>query len=63
MAPEFNEEVSDRLTRDHYGWLTTVAKSGQPVPELVWFYLDGTDVIVYSIPSRQDQAHPTTILR
>jgi hypothetical protein len=22
------------------GWPTTVAKSGQPVPRLVWFYFD-----------------------
>jgi len=31
--------------------LTTVAKSGQPVPRLVWFYFNGTDVIVYSEPN------------
>lgn len=48
MAVEFTQEVSDRLSSDKYGWLTTVAKSGQPVPRLVWFYFDGTDVLVYS---------------
>jgi PPOX class probable F420-dependent enzyme len=66
MAPEFNEEVSDRLTRDDYGWLTTVAKSGQPVPKLVWFYFDGTDVIVYTEPGaakvRHIRAHPQVSL-
>jgi PPOX class probable F420-dependent enzyme len=48
MAGELTPEVSGRLESDHYGWLTTVAKSGQPVPRLVWFYFDGTDVVVYT---------------
>ena len=43
MATELTREVSGRLTGDQYGWLTTVAKSGQPVPKLVWFYFDGAD--------------------
>ena len=66
MAIEFTQEVSDRLTGDDYGWLTTVAKSGQPVPKLVWFYFDGTDVIVYTEPSaakvRHIKAHPQVSL-
>ena len=43
MAVEFTQEVTKRLESDQYGWLTTVAKSGQPVPRLVWFYFDGSD--------------------
>jgi hypothetical protein len=35
MTVEFTQEVSDRLSSDKYGWLTTVAKSGQPVPDSV----------------------------
>ena len=57
MAVEFSQEVFDRLTSDHYGWLTTVAKSGQPVPRLVWFYFDGTDLIVYSMPNAAKVRH------
>ncbi|MBS1692281.1 MAG: TIGR03667 family PPOX class F420-dependent oxidoreductase [Actinobacteria bacterium] len=57
MALELTEEVTGRLTSDHYGWLTTVAKSGQPVPRLVWFYFDGTDVIVYSMPGAAKVRH------
>jgi PPOX class probable F420-dependent enzyme len=57
MAVEFTQEVSERLNADHYGWLTSVAKSGQPVPRLVWFYLDGTDVIVYSMPDAAKVRH------
>jgi PPOX class probable F420-dependent enzyme len=66
MTVEFTQEVSDRLSSDKYGWLTTVAKSGQPVPRLVWFYFDGTDVIVYSEPNaakvRHVRAHPRVSL-
>ena len=57
MAVEFTQEVSNRLESDQYGWLTTVAKSGQPVPRLVWFYFDGTDVIVYSMPNAAKVRH------
>jgi hypothetical protein len=44
MSAELTPEVIDRLTADHYGWLTTGAKSGQPVPKLIWFYFDGAAV-------------------
>lgn len=40
MTAELSKDVVDRLTSDHNGWLTTVAKSGQPVPKLVWFCFD-----------------------
>ncbi|AKK26503.1 TIGR03667 family PPOX class F420-dependent oxidoreductase [Mycobacterium sp. EPa45] len=66
MATELTSEVVDRLTHDKYGWLTTVAKSGQPVPKLVWFFFDGTDVLVYTMPSaakvRHIDAHPRVSL-
>jgi PPOX class probable F420-dependent enzyme len=66
MTVELTQEVSDRLSSDPYGWLTTVAKSGQPVPRLVWFYFDGKDVIVYSEPNaakvRHIKAHPRVSL-
>ena len=57
MSVELTQEVSDRLTADHCGWLTTVAKSGQPVPRLVWFYFDGADLFVYSMPQAAKVAH------
>lgn len=66
MTTELTQEVSSRLESDHYGWLTTVAKSGQPVPRLVWFLLDGTDLIVYTMPNaakvRHIKAHPRVSL-
>jgi PPOX class probable F420-dependent enzyme len=51
------DEVSQRLTSDDYGWLTTVAKSGQPVPRLIWFYFDGARLTVYSMPQAAKVAH------
>ena len=54
---ELTEDVSSRLASDHYGWLTTIAKSGQPVPRLIWFYYDGTDLTVYSMPNAAKVAH------
>jgi PPOX class probable F420-dependent enzyme len=66
MSAELTPEVTERLNADHYGWLTTVAKSGQPVPKLVWFYFDGTDVLVYTVPSaakvRHARNHPLVSL-
>jgi PPOX class probable F420-dependent enzyme len=57
MSTELTQEVSDRLESDHYGWLTTVAKSGQPVPKLVWFYFDGSALVVYTMPSAAKVRH------
>ena len=60
MSVELTQEVSDRLVSDHYGWLTTVAKSGQPVPRLIWFYysgVSGAELTVYSMPRAAKVAH------
>jgi PPOX class probable F420-dependent enzyme len=57
MAVELTQEISNRLESDRYGWLTTVAKSGQPVPRLVWFYLDGNELTVYSMPNAAKVSH------
>ncbi len=66
MSAELTQEVSDRLTSDHYGWLTTVAKSGLPIPRLIWFFFDGTDVVIYSVPDaakvRHVERHPQVSL-
>jgi len=57
VAVELAQEVSRRLESDRLGWLTTVAKSGQPVPRLVWFFFDGEDLTVYSTPNAAKVAH------
>jgi PPOX class probable F420-dependent enzyme len=66
MTVELTQEVSDRLSSDKYVWLTTVAKSGQPVPRLVWFFFDGTEITIYSMPNAAKiphiKAHPRVSL-
>lgn len=57
MSIELTQEVSSRLASDNYGWLTTVARSGLPVPRLVWFYFDGAKLRVYSMPQAAKVAH------
>ncbi|MDA2894702.1 TIGR03667 family PPOX class F420-dependent oxidoreductase [Mycolicibacterium sp. BiH015] len=57
MAIDFPHDVTQRLETDHFGWLTTVAKSGQPVPRLVWFYFDGADITVYTEPEAAKVRH------
>jgi PPOX class probable F420-dependent enzyme len=57
VTAELTQDVSERLKSDRYVWLTTVAKSGQPVPRLVWFYFDGKDLTVYSMPNAAKVAH------
>ncbi len=57
MSIEFTPEVVSRLESDNFGWLTTVAKSGQPVPRLIWFYFDGTRLTLYSMPQAAKVAH------
>jgi PPOX class probable F420-dependent enzyme len=57
MTAELTSEVSRRLESDRYGWLTTVAASGQPVPRLVWFVFDGNQLTLYSMPNAGKVAH------
>jgi PPOX class probable F420-dependent enzyme len=57
MSADLTPEVIDRLTNDQYGWLTTVAKSGQPVPKLIWFHFDGAAVFIYTMPGAAKVAH------
>jgi PPOX class probable F420-dependent enzyme len=57
MTADLTQDVTDRLASDHYGWLTTVAKSGQPVPKLIWFYFDGAALVIYTVPDAAKVAH------
>jgi PPOX class probable F420-dependent enzyme len=57
MTAVLTQEVTDRLKTDQFGWLTTVAKSGQPVPKLIWFHFDGAALFVYTMPSGAKVAH------
>ena len=57
MTADLTPEILARLKSDDFAWLTTVAKSGQPVPKLVWFLFDGTDIVVYTEPGAAKAQH------
>jgi PPOX class probable F420-dependent enzyme len=57
VAAELTHGVCSRLESDRYGWLTTVTKSGQPVPRLVGFVFDGKELTVYSMPNAAKVVH------
>jgi PPOX class probable F420-dependent enzyme len=57
MTADLTPGITERLKSAEYGWLTTVAKSGQPVPKLVWFLFDGADIIVYTEPGAAKVRH------
>lgn len=45
---EFGGRVRTRLTDELVVWLTTVGKSGTPQPNPVWFYWNGSEILVFS---------------
>ncbi len=51
-ASEFGARVARHLRDDVVVWLTTVSRSGEPIPSPVWFLWDGAEsVLVYSMLS------------
>lgn len=57
MTAELTPEVTDRLTNDDFGWLTTIAQSGLPVPRLIWFLFNGSELSLYTLPGAAKVAH------
>jgi hypothetical protein len=47
---EIPAEAQRRIAGDDVAWLTTVADSGAPAPNPVWFVPDGGDLLVFSTP-------------
>ncbi|MGH3481457.1 MAG: TIGR03667 family PPOX class F420-dependent oxidoreductase [Nocardioidaceae bacterium] len=43
-------QAQRRVEEDHVVWLTTVADSGAPAPNPVWFVADGDDLVVFTDP-------------
>ena len=67
IAPIDPGSVADRRLRsDLYAWLTTVDEDMQPHSSLVFFFRDGSEVFVYTIPDRRKvaniEAHPRVSL-
>lgn len=42
--------VEEMLRAEQVAWLTTVAQSGTPQPNIVWFVWDGEHITVFSQP-------------
>ena len=42
------EEAQQRLDRDQVVWLTTTSDRGVPVPNPVWFAVDGDDLVIFT---------------
>lgn len=51
-STDYGKRVEKRLREETIIWLTTVTKSGQPLPVPVWFLWDGqSEVLIYSRPN------------
>ena len=49
---DYGQRVQRRLQEEGVIWLTTVTKSGRPLPVPVWFLWDGdAEVLIYSQPN------------
>ena len=44
----FNDKVRARLDQETVIWMTTVRSDGQPQTSVVWFLLEGDEILVYS---------------
>lgn len=49
---ETSGRLDARLRNDVVAWLVTVAPDGTPMPTPVWFWWDGTTMLVYSQPGK-----------
>ncbi|UDY36736.1 pyridoxamine 5'-phosphate oxidase family protein [Dermatobacter hominis] len=46
-----DDDVRTRLEQEKVVWLTTTTKGGAPVPNPVWFLVEGDDIVIHSDPS------------
>ncbi len=45
--------IDERLRSDKVIWLTSVRPDGRPHSVIVWFYWNGTDMLIFSKPRNQ----------
>jgi PPOX class probable F420-dependent enzyme len=67
FSTKLGQYAADRLGRDIVVWLTTIGKrSGDPLPSLVWFWWNGSEVLIPSQPAKPKlhniAAHPRVAL-
>jgi PPOX class probable F420-dependent enzyme len=52
LSTDFGTRVARRLESEIIIWLTTVRPNGIPEPSPVWFYWDGSTILIYSQPGK-----------
>ena len=57
FATEFGRRVAEKLETEQVIWLTTVGPGNTPQPRPVWFWWDGTSVLIYSKPKAHKLRH------
>jgi len=57
LSTEFGRRVAKKLKTEQVIWLTTVGPGNTPQPRPVWFWWDGTSVLIYSKPNGQKLRH------
>lgn len=48
-----HEHIDERLHADKVIWLSSVRPDGRPHSVIVWFYWNGTDIVIFSKPKNQ----------
>ena len=43
------EQIRRHLIEDRVLWLTTVSPSGRPIPRPIWFFWDGSHILIFSL--------------
>jgi PPOX class probable F420-dependent enzyme len=56
-ATDLSDEVTRKLKRERYAWLTTVGPTGVPAPMLTWFCFDGVNFTLYTPARASRVAH------
>ena len=57
FSTEFGQRALRQLQSEPVIWFTTVGRDGTPQPRPVWFYWDGTSLLIYSQPDTHKVRH------
>ena len=49
MPFEITDQIRRHLMADRVLWLTTVSPTGRPIPRPIWFFWDGSHILIYSL--------------
>jgi len=57
FSTKLGRRVAKQLKAEQVIWLTTVGPGNTPQPRPVWFWWDGTSVLIYSKPKAHKLRH------